>query len=437
MKAFVFERTGNPNDVLAVRELPEAKPGPGEILVRVRLSPVHPGDMHIMRGRFGRQPTLPASPGIECVGVVEALGSCVAGPAPGTGVVLLTVWGSWRELIVSPAERVIPVPGDLSDEGRRASFGESSYSRVMTMVEHDLKPGDWLAQTAAGSTVGQLVLQLPRSERFRTVNIVRRRAQVPDVKALGGDVVITSEDDDWGTQLATASEGKALSRAIDCVAGRTGATVARHLAPGGRMLVYGALSSHRQTDPSAFEMPVFAQLVLTDAGSSYLAACKRILTDVTEAERTASGEYSAPTGELAVTTPLGLARIILMPIIVDFLKTYPDIKVRMIPTDQKLSLAQEQIDVAVRIGELPDSSLVAVRVGRTRRVVCASPAYLAARGTPRAPEDLVGHDCISYAGFSLPDAWTFVRDKATITALVHTRLIVGSAEAACAAAAPA
>src|SRR5712671_8111242 len=102
------------------------------------------------------------------------------------------------------------------------------------------------------------LLQLARSERFRTVNIVRRRAQAPDIKALGGEVVISSEDNDWGTQLATASTGKALSRAIDCVAGRTGATVARHLAPGGRMLVYGALSSHRQTDPSAFEMTVFA-----------------------------------------------------------------------------------------------------------------------------------------------------------------------------------
>jgi len=95
----------------------------------------------------------------------------------------------------------------------------------MTMVEHDLKPGDWLVQTAAGSNGGQLVLQLARSERFRTVNIVRRRAQVPDIKALGGEVVITSEDNDWGTQLATASAGRALSRAIDCVAGRTGATV--------------------------------------------------------------------------------------------------------------------------------------------------------------------------------------------------------------------
>jgi len=75
------------------------------------------------------------------------------------------------------------------------------------------------------------------------------------------------------------------------------------------------------------------QLVLTDAGSSYLTACKRILADVTEAERTASGEYTAPTGELSVTTPLGLGRTILIPIMADFLKAYPDIKVRMIPTE--------------------------------------------------------------------------------------------------------
>src|SRR5258706_8597615 len=117
MKAFVFERTGNPDDVLAVRELPKPKPGRGEILVRVRLSPVHPSDMHIMRGRFGRQPTLPASPGIECVGVVEALGAGVPGPAPGTRVVLLNVWGSWRGLIVSLAAPVIPRPFPLSRAG--------------------------------------------------------------------------------------------------------------------------------------------------------------------------------------------------------------------------------------------------------------------------------------------------------------------------------
>ena len=132
MKAFVFEHTGDPNDVLAVRELPEPKLGPGEILARVLLSPVHPSEMHIMRGRFGRQPTLPASPGIECVGVVEALGSGVAGPAPGTRVALLNVWGSWRELIISPAERVIPVPGDLSDEDAAQALVNPLSAWVMT-----------------------------------------------------------------------------------------------------------------------------------------------------------------------------------------------------------------------------------------------------------------------------------------------------------------
>jgi DNA-binding transcriptional LysR family regulator len=176
------------------------------------------------------------------------------------------------------------------------------------------------------------------------------------------------------------------------------------------------------------------QLVLTDAGSSYLAACKRILADVTEAERTASGEYAAPTGELSVTTPIGIGRTILIPIMVDFLKTYPDIKARLIPSDRALSLFQEQIDVGVRIGALPDSSLVAIPVGTARRVICASPAYLAARGTPRTPEDLAGHDCINYAGFSLPDIWTFTKDKTTIAVPVTTRLTVGSAEAAYAAA---
>jgi DNA-binding transcriptional LysR family regulator len=176
------------------------------------------------------------------------------------------------------------------------------------------------------------------------------------------------------------------------------------------------------------------KLVLTDAGSSYFAACKRILADVTEAERAASGEYTAPTGELIVTAPVGLGRIYLIPILADFLKAYADIEVRLILNDRVQSLFQEQIDVGLRIGALPESSMIAIRVGTIRRVVCASPAYLAARGTPRTPDDLAGHDCISYAGSVSPDIWTFVRDKTSFAVPVHARLVVGSAEAACEAA---
>jgi DNA-binding transcriptional LysR family regulator len=164
------------------------------------------------------------------------------------------------------------------------------------------------------------------------------------------------------------------------------------------------------------------QLVLTDTGASYVAACKRILTDVTEAERTASGEYTAPTGELAVTTPLGLGRVILMPIIADFLKTYPDINVRMIPTDQKLSLAQEQMDVAVRIGELPDSSLRAVRVGQVRRMLVASPDYLATHGRPQHPQELAGHVLIQPTQVAPYPEWRFAEGAKPLVQRIRPRL---------------
>jgi DNA-binding transcriptional LysR family regulator len=172
------------------------------------------------------------------------------------------------------------------------------------------------------------------------------------------------------------------------------------------------------------------KLVLTGAGSSYVDACKRILADVSEAERAASGEYVAPTGELTVTAPVGIGRLCLIPILADFFKAYPEIDASLIMTNRVLNLQQEQIDVGVRLGALPDSSIIAIRVGTVRRVVCASPAYLAARGTPRTPDDLAGHDCVTFAGSASPDVWTFVRDKTNVAVPVHGRLVVDTVEAA-------
>jgi len=175
-------------------------------------------------------------------------------------------------------------------------------------------------------------------------------------------------------------------------------------------------------------------LVLTEAGSSYVAACKRILADVTEAEYAASGEYAAPTGELTVTAPVDLGRVHLIPILAEFLKAYPKIDVHLVLNDRVMSLSEEQIDVALRMGALPDSSLMALRLGAIRRVFCASPAYLAARGTPRTPNELAGHDCVSYTALLLPDVWTFPSDKTNFAVRVHSRLVVSNAEAACEAA---
>ncbi|MGH8771701.1 MAG: LysR family transcriptional regulator [Burkholderiales bacterium] len=171
-------------------------------------------------------------------------------------------------------------------------------------------------------------------------------------------------------------------------------------------------------------------LSLTDAGQSYLAACKRILEDVREAERVASGEYSAPKGELIVTAPIVFGRVHVLPVTAEFLKAYPDVDVRLVLGDRILNLWEDHVDVAVRVGELPDSSLIAMRVGLIRHVVCASPAYLAQHGTPRNPDELAKHECITFSGLMSSDSWTFRKSRVEVSVPVHSRLVVNTAEAA-------
>jgi DNA-binding transcriptional LysR family regulator len=172
-------------------------------------------------------------------------------------------------------------------------------------------------------------------------------------------------------------------------------------------------------------------LELTPAGRSYVTAARAILEELTQAERAAAGEYTKPKGDLAVTAPTMFGRLHVLPVVTRFLSAFPEVAVGLVLTDRIAHFVDDQIDVALRIGALPDSSLIAVRLGATRRMVCASPAYLAAHGTPRTPDDLAGHDCITYAGFMSPDVWTFFKDKTAVAVPVHARLVVGSAEAAC------
>jgi DNA-binding transcriptional LysR family regulator len=176
------------------------------------------------------------------------------------------------------------------------------------------------------------------------------------------------------------------------------------------------------------------RLTLTDAGRSYVEACRRILEDVTEAERAAAGEYSAPKGDLAVTAPAVFGRLHVLPVVTAFLKCHADINVRLVLADRIVNLLEDHVDLAVRIGPLDDSGLVAARVGAIRQVVCGSPAYFAARGVPERPAELAAHDCVTSAGLMLPDAWKFPAGRSTASVAVRSRLVVNSAEAAVAAA---
>jgi DNA-binding transcriptional LysR family regulator len=171
-------------------------------------------------------------------------------------------------------------------------------------------------------------------------------------------------------------------------------------------------------------------LALTDAGRSYVAACRRILDQVEEAERVASGEYSAPRGDLFVTAPIVFGRLHLLPVAVDFLKAYPAINLRLMLADRVLDMMEDQVDVALRIGALKDSSMKALRVGEIRRVVVASPAYLAERGRPSRPLELESHCRVVFSDLFDQASWIFQNVGAPEIVSFQPRLIVNTAEAA-------
>ncbi len=149
-----------------------------------------------------------------------------------------------------------------------------------------------------------------------------------------------------------------------------------------------------------------------------------------EAERAASGEYTQPRGDLVITAPIVFGRLHVLPVVTEFLNAYPEVDVRLLLSDRTVNLLEDHIDLALRIGELPDSSLSAIRLGKIRRVVCASPAYLAKHGSPQTPDDLRAHQCISFESMATPSAWRFRLKDSEISVPIHARLSVSTAEAA-------
>lgn len=176
------------------------------------------------------------------------------------------------------------------------------------------------------------------------------------------------------------------------------------------------------------------QLTLTDAGREYLAACRRILEEVEEAERAASGAYASAKGELVVSAPLVFGRLHVVPVVADFLAHYPDVDVRLALSDRNVNLLEEHVDVALRIGVLPDSGLVAKQLGAIRRVVCGSPDYLERAGIPAAPAELAKHRVVTFEGIESSTAWTFTGAQGTQRIPIRSRLAVTTADAAIAAA---
>ena len=171
-------------------------------------------------------------------------------------------------------------------------------------------------------------------------------------------------------------------------------------------------------------------VALTDAGARYLERARRILADVEEAERAAEGERTTPRGRLVISAPVGFGRLHVSPVVTAYLQRHREVSCDLRLSDRMVNLVEEGVDAAVRIGHLPDSTLVARHVGQMRRIVVASKAYLKARGEPKTPRDLASHDTIQFGGASAPAEWRFVEAGREIRVAAMPRFSTNSADAA-------
>jgi NADPH2:quinone reductase len=244
MKAVVCERWGEPEQVLQVRDVPEPVPGKGEVRVRMIASPINPSDLLMIRGSYGRQPPLPATPGFEGVGVVEAGSGLLARRVMGRRVAVINNSGNgnWQEKVIIPAHQAVPVPSALTDEQAATFFVNPVSALLMTRYVLRVPKGAWLLQTAAGSALGRMVIRLGQHYGFRTLNVVRRREQAEELLRLGATAAIASNDDDVFERVQALTGGAGVPCAIDAVGGATGTEVIRCLGRNGRLLVYGTLA---------------------------------------------------------------------------------------------------------------------------------------------------------------------------------------------------
>lgn len=249
MECIEFESTGPPAEVLRPADREPPAPGPGEVRVRMIASPINPSDLMFIRGEYGQQPMLPQIPGFEGTGIVEDSGGGLRGSFfRGKRVVVLNrAGGNWANHAVVPSDQVIPISRTLSDEQAATFFVNPMTAWVMTREVLRVPRGAWLLQTAAGSSLGRMIIRLGRETGFRTLNVVRSRSQVDVLKKHGADEVVvynpeTDSEDEFRDQVMRAAGSSGLRCAIDAVGGVTGSAALRTLSTGGRMLSYGTLS---------------------------------------------------------------------------------------------------------------------------------------------------------------------------------------------------
>ena len=241
MQSVVIDRFGEPADVVHAGERPLPVPGPGEVRLRMVLSPIHNHDLAIVRGVYGYKPALPAVPGTEALGIVDALGEGVQGLRLGQRVASASAQAAWAECFISPAAKLVPVPDALPDEAA-CQLLAMPLSALMLLEDMKLQSGQCIVQNAANGAVGKVLATLAAARGIGVVNLVRRESALADLTAAGIAHGVSTDTPGWQERAKAAAGGAPIVRAIDSIGGEAAGQVMSLLAENGELISFGSLT---------------------------------------------------------------------------------------------------------------------------------------------------------------------------------------------------
>ena len=241
MRSVVFDRFGDPSEVLTIGERPLPEPAEGQIRVKLVMSPIHNHDLMIIAGRYGYKPDLPAVPGTEAVGIVDALGAGVTGLSVGQRVTIGGATSAWAEYFLADAAKAVPLPDAVSDE-TACQLIAMPLSALVLLNDLDVKPGDWIIQNTANGAVGKTLAMLASARGVNVVNLVRRDAGIAELEALGIANAVSTAGEGWEARVTELTGGAPIIRAIDSIGGAATDAIMNTLAEGGTLVSFGAMS---------------------------------------------------------------------------------------------------------------------------------------------------------------------------------------------------
>ena len=241
-RAVQFARLGNPPDVVELVDVEQPPLGPGDARIDVEAAPINPSHLMTLRGLYGVQPQLPATPGAEGVGTVVETGAAVTNVKVGDRVMLPPYSGAWQQQVTVPADRIAVKYPPGGDPVQLSMLMANPPTALLLLSSYgDLAFGDWVIQNAANSAVGQYLMRLAKIRGIKTVNVMRRPGLEGLVDDCGGDICLV-DGDDLAERVRAATGGAQIRVGIDCVAGRATGRIAACLAEHGTVVNYGRLS---------------------------------------------------------------------------------------------------------------------------------------------------------------------------------------------------